>query len=76
MRTKATFGQVVRTARQQAGLTQEALADILGVDQSLVSFWERNDRHPAAKRLVALARALNIPATDLLATLENDEGAA
>lgn len=39
-------GSVIREARLRAFLTQEELADLMGVDQSLISRWERGRRQP------------------------------
>ena len=38
----------LRTARKAAGLTQQQLAERLGVRQSRVSEWERGDHEPGA----------------------------
>lgn len=48
----------IRALRQSLGLTQEELAGRLGVDQSTVSNWERDNgtkpRGPALKLLTSL----------------------
>lgn len=49
----------IRALRLSLGLTQEELADRVGVDQSTVSNWERDNgttpRGPALKLLTSLA---------------------
>lgn len=54
-----TIGQRIREARESLRLTQQQLADRLGVDQSTVSGWERDDkRRPARDLMPVVARAL------------------
>ena len=38
-----TFGEKVRSCRQEKGLTQENLGERLGVSSQAVSKWENND---------------------------------
>jgi Zn-dependent peptidase ImmA (M78 family)/transcriptional regulator with XRE-family HTH domain len=51
------FAQKLREARERNGLTQEQVAQVLGVSQELVSLWETGRRVPSAfhlSRLVGL----------------------
>lgn len=61
-----TVGRNVRQARQQAGLSQEALADKAGIDRTYVSGVERGVRNPTVTILARLAEALGVQAADLL----------
>jgi transcriptional regulator with XRE-family HTH domain len=54
--------------RKTLGLTQEALADLLGVDRSTVVRWERGQTEPGAWIQPKLATALQVSA-DRLAEL-------
>lgn len=45
----------VRELREQRGLTQEELADRLGVEPPAVSKWERGLAFPRPDKLVAMA---------------------
>lgn len=56
----------IRTYRQQAGLTQRALAARLEVSESIVQKWEREDRSPPVKRLKQIAKALKCQIGELL----------
>ncbi len=42
-----TSGQRLRTKRTKAGLTQEALARLLGVTVTTVARWERDEMTPS-----------------------------
>ena len=50
-------GQLVREARLRAGMTQQTLADRVGVSQPLVARIERGDVEPTLERLLGLVRA-------------------
>jgi Zn-dependent peptidase ImmA (M78 family) len=56
-------GQRIRQARELAGLTQAALAEILGVDQTMVAHIERGTRQPTDELLEAIAPELHFPAS-------------
>lgn len=57
------------TAREDADLSQKALADILGVDPVSVNRWEHGDSKPNWDYLRKLSKALNVSIDYLL---END----
>lgn len=61
-----TTGKYIKAARIKAGLTQEGLAQKLGVPYQSISQWERGKRKPKIETLQKIADALEIPLTDLL----------
>lgn len=54
------FTRLLREAREQAGLTQTALAERVGQSQSYISKWERGDLRLDLVQLRALCRAMGI----------------
>ena len=46
-----TYGQRIKQGREQAGLTQEALAEAVGVSRQAVSKWEADRARPTADKL-------------------------
>ena len=53
-----TFAERLAQARQESGLTQDALAGMLDVSRQTVSKWESGQAQPEAGRIAALADAL------------------
>lgn len=66
---RATFGANLRSAREDAGLTQEALGHRADFHPTEVNRIERGRRNPGLLTIVKLAKALDIPAGDLLGGL-------
>ena len=66
-----TTGERITRARKNRDLTQEKLAEALGVSPQAVSSWERDEYLPETKNLTALADALDVT---LDALLREDSG--
>lgn len=60
------FSERLRAYRRGKGLTQQELADLLGVSNKTVSRWESGGGYPDVPLLVPLARALGVEVDDLL----------
>lgn len=60
------IGARIREARAAADLTQDDLADVLGVTQTCVSYWEAARRDLGVTDLLRVADALEVPAASLL----------
>jgi transcriptional regulator with XRE-family HTH domain len=54
------FAANLREHREQAGVTQEALAEICGLHRTEISLLERCKRSPRLETLVILARGLGL----------------
>lgn len=67
---RTPMGERIAQARQQAGLTQEQLADKLGTTQRVVTYWEREPVALKAEQLTSLAAALGVSADYLLGRKE------
>jgi transcriptional regulator with XRE-family HTH domain len=64
------FGNVLRTAREAAGLTQEMLAIRAKLDRTYPSLLERGLRSPTLSTLIALAPVLGVAPETLVKRLE------
>lgn len=68
------IGDVIITARRAAGMTQEELADTLGITQATLSRYENDMREPDQATLANLGRALGL-STEFLAAKHKLRGA-
>lgn len=66
MEPRQRFADNLRSARQAAGLSQEALGDATELHRTEISLLERAERDPRLITIVKLARGLGISASDLL----------
>jgi transcriptional regulator with XRE-family HTH domain len=64
-----TFGQNLRETRRRAGVSQDDLARVSGVDRTAISTYERGRREPNLRTIVRLARALRVRPGELLRQL-------
>ena len=64
------FGEVLRELRVQRDLTQEALALEAGTERSHISALERAEKGPSLATVLTLAKALNVPAGELVGMVE------
>ncbi|KGQ22295.1 XRE family transcriptional regulator [Thermus filiformis] len=64
--SEQTLAAKLRQAREEAGLTQERLAQALGVSRELVALWERGDRRPSSYQLARLAAVCGVEESSLL----------
>jgi len=60
------FGENIRRFRMQAGLSQEAVAELMGVDRAHVSSMERGQQNVTLLTLWHAAQALGVKPVDLL----------
>ena len=63
----ARLGGVVRMQRQELGLSQEALADLAGLDRSYMGGVERGEHNIAFINLLKVSSALGLTLSELLA---------
>lgn len=63
---KQTLAQQVRDRRKELGISQEALADLVGIDRTYASQIERAVANPSLEVMAALSEALKLDLIDLL----------
>ena len=60
------FGKKLKELRKQAGMTQQQVADKLGITKSVVSYYELSERTPSPEVLKDLALIFRVSADYLL----------
>lgn len=61
-----TFGQNLQQMRRQAGLSQQQLAERLGVSRQAISKWELNATKPDIDNVIQLSKLFSISIDELL----------
>ena len=62
----AEFSQIFKQLRLEKGLTQQELADKLGITDKAISKWERGISFPDISMLIPISKVLEISLYDLL----------
>jgi len=70
MKVEQAFGQVLKRARLEKGLSQEKLALLCDLDRTFISLLERGQRQPSLATLISLSRILDVSAAELVAETE------
>lgn len=60
------FGEKVRQIRKEKGLSQEALADLAGIDRSYMGHIERGDQNITLTKIFQIAKALETSPQNLI----------
>lgn len=63
---RRSLGEVLRDHRERCKMTQELVAEKLGVSRQAVSKWEQGKTEPSTTNLVKLARLYGVDPADLL----------
>lgn len=66
------LGSVIRARRAKLGYSQESFADVVGLHRTYVGSIERGERNISVKNLLAIAEALSIPLSSLIALAESE----
>jgi transcriptional regulator with XRE-family HTH domain len=60
------FGENLKSLRKEKGITQEELAEWVGVSRQAVSKWESDSGYPEADKLLILAEKIGVSLDDLM----------
>ena len=63
---KKSLGEVLKAHRTECKMTQEFVAEHMGVTRQTVSKWETGINEPSTSNLLQLAKLFGIPADELL----------
>ena len=67
---KRSLGETIRAHRTRCQMTQEFVAESLGVTRQAVSKWEQGASDPSTSNLLALAKLFGVSAVELLKEVE------
>ena len=70
---KRTLGEALKEHRLRCQMTQEFVAESVGVSRQAVSKWERGDSDPSTSNLLTLAKLFGISAEELLRNVGSPE---
>ena len=68
--TQKSLGEVLKGHRTQCKMTQEFVAEAIGVSRQAVSKWENGASDPTMSNLIALSKLFNIPAEVMLSEIK------
>ncbi len=67
---RKSLGEAIKARRTACNMTQELVAERLGVSRQAVSKWESGASDPSTSNLLALAKLFGVPAEELLREVE------
>ena len=67
---RQSLGDRLKEHRSRCQMTQEFVAESLGVSRQAVSKWESGKSDPSTSNLLALAKLFGVPAEELLSSLD------
>ena len=68
--TRVSLGEAIKEHRTRCKMTQEFVAEALGISRQAVSKWENGTSDPSTSNLIALAKLYGISAEELLKEIE------
>lgn len=67
---RKSLGEVIKAHRTRCGMTQELVAERLGVSRQAVSKWESGAADPSTANLLALAKLFEVSPEELLCEVQ------
>ena len=67
---RKSLGEAIKAHRTRCGMTQELVAERLGVSRQAVSKWESGTSDPSTSNLLALAKLFGVSVEELLRGVE------
>lgn len=68
-----TFGEKIKARRLELNMTTEEVGNIVGIQRSAVTKYEKDKIDPTTERVLGFAKALQVPAAYLLPEYDYDE---
>ena len=69
---RRSLGEVLKDHRTRCGMTQEFVAEAMGVSRQAVSKWENGTADPSTSNLLKLAKLYGIAPEDLIRSVQSE----
>lgn len=63
---KKSLDENIKACREECKMTQEFVAEVIGVSRQAVSKWENGSSDPSTSNLIALAKLFDVAPEDLI----------
>ena len=70
---RRSLGEVLKEHRTRCGMTQEFVAESLGVSRQAVSKWENGTADPSTSNLLKLARLFGLSPEELIRSIQPEQ---
>ena len=70
---RRSLGEVLKEHRTRCGMTQEFVAEAMGVSRQAVSKWENGTADPSTSNLLKLAKLYGIAPEDLIRAVQTEQ---
>jgi Predicted transcriptional regulators len=70
---RKTLGETLKKQRVENNMSQEFVAELLGVSRQAVSKWENGTSDPSTSNLLALAELFKVPAEELIRPIQEKD---
>jgi len=68
-----TFGEIIKTRREEHNLLLRQVSALINIDQSIISKFELGLRKPSREQVLKFAEIYNIPENDLIISWQSDK---
>lgn len=72
MKIAVAFGNIIKKARKETGISQQQLADRCKLNRTYISLLERGERQPTVTSIIKIARILKVKPSEMFQEYEND----
>ena len=68
-----TFGEIIKTSREEQNLLLRQVSALTGIDQSIISKFEKGERKPSREQVLKFAEIYNLSENDLIISWQSDK---
>ena len=68
-----TFGEIIKTRREEQNLLLRQVSALTNIDQSIISKFEKGERKPSREQVLKLAEIYNLSENDLIISWQSDK---